>query len=195
MDRIALVVVDVQKGFADPAWGERNNPDAEDNIVALIEAWREGGQPVVFVRHDGDDEGSPFTPGQPGNDLDPILTGEPDLLVSKNVNSAFHGEPDLAAWLCGEGIDRIAVCGIQTNMCCETTARVAANLGFDMDFVQDATYTFGLSSHDGGTISADELSRVTAANLDPEFGRVVTTRDAVEALSARPRAGSQADSS
>jgi nicotinamidase-related amidase len=185
----------VQKGFADPGWGERNNPDAEDNIVALIEAWREGGQPVVFVRHDGDDEGSPFTPGQPGNDLDPILTGEPDLLVSKNVNSAFHGEPDLAAWLRGEGIERIAVCGIQTNMCCETTARVAANLGFDMDFVQDATYTFGLPSHDGGAISADELSRVTAANLDPEFGRVVTTRDAVEALSARPRAGSQADSS
>ena len=195
MDRVALIVVDVQRGFEDPVWGERNNPACEDNVVTLIEAWRAHGQPVVFVRHDGVEEGSPFTPGRPGNELDPILTGEPDLLVAKNVNSAFHGDPDLAAWLRAEGIARIAVCGIQTNMCCETTARVAANLGFDMDFVQDATYTFGLSSHDGGTISADELSRVTAANLDPEFGRVVTTRDAVEALSARPRAGSQAASS
>jgi nicotinamidase-related amidase len=183
MDRIALIVVDVQNGFGDPVWGERNNPGAEDNIVALIEAWRERGQPVVFVRHDSDEEGgSPFTPGQPGNYLDPILTGEPDLLVAKSVNSAFHGEPDLAEWLRGEGIERIAVCGIQTNMCCETTARVAANLGFDMDFVLDATYTFGLPSHDGGTISADELSRVTAANLDPEFGRVTSTRDAVAVL-------------
>ena len=74
------------------------------------------------------------------------------------------------------------MCGIQTNMCCETTARVAANLGFETDFVLDATYTFALPSHDGGTISADELARVTAANLDPEFGRVMSTREAVAAL-------------
>jgi len=98
------------------------------------------------------------------------------------VNSAFHGDPDLAGWLRGEGVERIAVCGIQTNMCCETTARVAANLGFEMDFVLDATYTFALPSHDGGTITADELSRVTAANLDPEFGRVISTHEAVAAL-------------
>jgi nicotinamidase-related amidase len=182
MDRIALVVVDVQKGFDDPVWGERNNRGAEDNIAALIEAWRAQGQPVVFVRHDSAEDGSPFTPGQSGNDFDPILTGEPDLLVAKTVNSAFHGDPDLAAWLRGEGIARVAVCGIQTNMCCETTARVAANLGFETDFVLDATYTFALPSHDGGTISADELSRVTAANLDPEFGRVLSTREAVAAL-------------
>ena len=180
MDRTALIVVDVQKGFADPVWGERNNPAAEENIAALIEAWRAQGQPLVFVRHDSAEDGSPFTPGQSGNDLDEMVTGDPDLFVTKSVNSAFHGEPDLAAWLRGEGIERVAVCGIQTNMCCETTARVAANL--DVDFVLDATYTFGLPSHDGGTISADELSRVTAANLDPEFGQVVSTREAVSAV-------------
>jgi len=182
MDRVALLVVDVQKGFADPVWGERNNPAAEDNISALIEAWRAQQQPVVFVRHDSTEPDSPFTPGQPGNDLHELITGEPDLFVAKSVNSSFHGEPDLAEWLRGEGIERVAVCGIQTNMCCETTARVAANLGFETDFILDATYTFGLPSRDGGTISADELSRVTAANLDPEFGRVMSTREAVAAL-------------
>ena len=111
-----------------------------------------------------------------------MLTGEPDFFVTKGVNSAFHGEPDLGEWLRGEGIEHVAVCGIQTNMCCETTARVAANLGLETDFVLDATYTFALPSHDGGTISADELARVTAANLDPEFGRVMSTREAVAAL-------------
>jgi len=184
MDRIALIVVDVQKGFDDPVWGERNNPDSERNIAALIDAWRAQGQPIVFVRHDSPEEegDSPFTPGQPGNDFQEIVTGEPDLLVAKGVNSAFHGEPDLAAWLRGEGIDHVAVCGIQTNMCCETTARVAANLGFEMDFVLDATHTYDLPAHGGGTITAGELSRVTATNLDPEFGRVMTTREAVAAL-------------
>jgi nicotinamidase-related amidase len=190
MDQIALLVVDVQKGFEDPVWGERNNPDAEDNIAKLIDAWRAAGQPVVFVRHDSPETGSPFTPGQPGNDLDEMLTGDPELLVTKGVNSAFHGDPDLAEWLRGEGIDRVAVCGIQTNMCCETTARVAANLGFEMDFVLDATYTFGLPSHDGGSISADELSRVTAANLDPEFGRVTSTSEAVAGLDGAGRQAS-----
>ena len=182
MERVALIVVDVQQGFDDPVWGKRNNPDCERNIAALIEAWRSNGQPIVFVRHDGEEQDSPFTPGQRGNDFQEIVAGEPDLLVVKSVNSAFHGEPDLAAWLRAEGIEGIAVCGIQTNMCCETTARVGANLGFETDFVLDATHTFDLPAHGGGTISADELSRVTATNLDPEFGRVVDTHEAVAGL-------------
>ena len=182
-DRVALVVVDVQQGFDHPVWGPRNNPACEQNIATLMETWRAKGQPIVYVRHDSSEPESPFTPGQRGNDFQEILSGEPDLMVVKSVNSAFHGDPDLATWLRAEGIERIAVCGIQTNMCCETTARVAANLDFEMTFVLDATHTFDLPAHDGGgTISADELARVTASNLDPEFGRVVTTREALASL-------------
>ena len=33
----ALIVVDVQQAFDDPAWGTRNNPDCERNIQALVE--------------------------------------------------------------------------------------------------------------------------------------------------------------
>jgi nicotinamidase-related amidase len=182
-DRVALVVVDVQQGFDDPVWGPRNNPACEENVATLIEAWRAKGQPIVYVRHDSSESESPFTPGQRGNEFQEILSAEPDLLVVKSVNSAFHGDPDLARWLRAEGIERIAVCGIQTNMCCETTARVAANLDFEMTFVLDATHTYDLPAYDGGgTISAEELSRVTASNLDPEFGRVVDTREAVASL-------------
>jgi nicotinamidase-related amidase len=87
----ALIVVDVQKGFGDPVWGRRNNPDCERNVAALIAAWRERGDPLVFVRHDSVEPGSPFTPGTPGNELQDLVGGEPDLLVAKHVNSAFHG--------------------------------------------------------------------------------------------------------
>ena len=182
MDRTALLVVDVQKGFDDPRWPARNNPECESNVAALVDAWRERGQPVVFVRHDSTEPDSPFRPGGPGNDLREFLAGRPDLLVAKSVNSSFHGEPDLDAWLRSEGIERIAVCGVQTNMCCETTARVGANLGYDLTFVLDATHTFDQDAHDGRVISADELARVTASNIDPEFGRVVTTEEALAEL-------------
>jgi nicotinamidase-related amidase len=181
--RTALVVVDVQRAFDDAAyWGSRNNPDCERNVAALIEAWREHGQPVVFVRHDSSEEMSPLRAGEAGNAFKDVIEGEPDLLVTKDVNSAFHGNPDLGRWLREGGAEGFVVCGIQTNMCCETTARIGSNLGFDMRFAIDATHTFDLPDRDGGTISADEVARVTAANLDPEFGRVVTTADAIAEL-------------
>jgi nicotinamidase-related amidase len=174
----ALLVVDVQKAFDDPAWlGRRNNPDCERNIAALIAEWRRRGDPLVFVRHDSDEDGSPLAPGAPGHELKDVVSGDPDLTVAKSVHSAFHGDPDLAGWLRWQGIREIAVCGIQTNFCCETTARVGSNLGFDMAFVLDATHTFDLEAQDGATISADELSRVTAANLSAEFGSVVSTAE------------------
>jgi nicotinamidase-related amidase len=182
-DPIALVVVDVQQAFEDEDyWGRRNNPACEENVAALIGAWREHEQPIVFVRHDSVEPGSPLRPGGPGNEFKDVVAGEPDLLVTKHVNSAFHGDPDLEAWLRANGIGDVVICGIQTNMCAETTARVAANLGFGMRFALDATHTFDIASHDGGTIAADDLARVTAANLDPEFGRVVTMADAIGEL-------------
>lgn len=184
--RSALVVVDVQKAFDDAEyWGRRNNPACDVNVATLIAAWRERGEPVVFVRHDSTQQGSPLRPGAPGNQLKDVVSGEPDLLVSKSVNSAFHGDPDLAGWLRENGIGGVVVCGIQTNMCCETTARVGANLGFEMRFAIDATHTFDLLDRDGRTIAADELARVTAANLDPEFGRVVTAAEAIAELDSR----------
>ena len=91
--RSALVVVDVQEGFNDPSWGQRNNPACEANIAALLAAWRQAGEPIVFVRHDSQSVGSPLLHGQPGNDLQPLLTGDPDLLVTKSVNSAFMDRP------------------------------------------------------------------------------------------------------
>jgi nicotinamidase-related amidase len=181
--RVALVVVDFQKAFDDAEhWGPRNNPACEANVGALVAAWRQRGQPVVVVRHDSVEKGSLLRPGEPGNALKDELGGTPDLLVTKGVNSAFHGEPDLAEWLRGNGIGDVVICGIQTNMCCETTARVAANLGFGMSFALDATHTFDLVAPDGGTFSAEELARVTAANLDAEFGRVVSTAEAIGEL-------------
>ena len=75
---------------------------------------------------------------------------------------------------------------VQTNYCCEATARMAADLGYDTLFVLDATYTFDLSAHGGGVISAEDLARVTASNLQDEFADVVMTADLVQPAGQSP---------
>jgi nicotinamidase-related amidase len=179
LDRTALLVIDLQCGLDDPQLGPRNNPDCEANVETLLDSWRSAGRPVVFVRHDSVEADSPLRPGQPGNDFKPVVSGEPDLLVTKHTSSAFLGKPDLHGWLQERGITGVVICGVQTNYCCEATARTASDLGYDNLFVLDATYTFDLPAHGGGTLTADELARVTASNLQDEFADVVMTADLV----------------
>ncbi|MGN6780411.1 MAG: isochorismatase family protein [Marmoricola sp.] len=180
-NRYALVVVDAQIGFDDPSWGQRNNPDCDDNIERLVTAWHEREAPLVYVRHDSEELDSPLHPDNPGNRLKPYLHAEPDLVVTKQVNSAFHGYPDLHAWLTAADIAGIVVCGITTNHCCETTARVGGNLGYRVLFALDATHTFDREGPDGTALTADQLAQATATNLHGEFATVVTVKQLLAA--------------
>jgi nicotinamidase-related amidase len=171
----ALIVIDVQAGFDDPVWGRRDNPECESNIHALLGAWRASGRPVVVVRHDSTSPESPLRPGRPGNDIRPGIEG--DVLITKRVNSAFYGDPDLDRSLRERGIERLTICGVTTNHCCETTARMAGNLGYDVTFAIDATHTFDRVAPDGSVIPAEEIARVTAANLHGEFATVRRTEE------------------
>lgn len=178
----ALVVIDVQEGFDDlDHWGPTTNPDCERNVEMLVRHWRAMRWPVVVVRHDSLSPGSPLRPDQPGNSLRPFLTEQrPDLLVSKNVNSAFYGTPDLDAWLRAHDIREIVLCGIQTNMCVETTARMGGNLGYDVRVVLDATRTFDLATTVPGLgdvrLTAAEIVRASALTLQGGgFAQITTT--------------------
>ncbi|MET7652273.1 MULTISPECIES: cysteine hydrolase family protein [unclassified Streptomyces] len=191
-ENAALVVVDVQKGFEElDFWGARNNPGADDNIAALIDVWQGSGRPVVFVRHDSVKPGSPLRPGYEGNDFKDYVEARrgkgsgAELFLTKTVNSAFLGTPDLGAWLAAEGISQFVVAGIQTNMCAETTARMGGNLGYDVLFAYDATYTFDLEGPFGWRRSAEELAQASAVSLHGGgFARVVTTKEIVGAAGA-----------
>lgn len=184
-EKVALVVVDMQQGFLDDSWGlTTNHPGCEENVERLLAAWSVRGMPIVVVRHDSIHESSPLYAAGQGNALIPaVAEAQPDLTVTKSVNSAFYGTPDLRAWLEHEGIDEIVVCGIQTNMCVETTARMGGNLGFDVVVPLDATRTFDLTDPDGTVVPAAALMRVTATNLQGGgFARVTTTEGVIAAL-------------
>jgi nicotinamidase-related amidase len=169
LQNTALVVVDVQQAFDDGEyWGRRNNPGCEANVAALIAAWRAAGAPIVYVRHEFETHDWAFKD---------VVSGEPDLLVSKQVNSAFYGSPDLDAWLRERNLGAIALCGITTDHCVETTARMGANLGYEVLFVLDATHTFDRTGPDGTVMTADELARATATQLHEEFATIVSTSE------------------
>jgi nicotinamidase-related amidase len=180
-DAKALVVIDVQRGFDDAEyWGPRNNLACEDNIVRLIEAWRAKEWPIVFVKHNSATPTSPLVPGSRGNELKSMITGVPDLLVEKAVHSAFFGEPDLRAWLDEHGIAGIAITGIQTNMCCETTARMASDMGYRLQFVADATHTFDVTDSAGVVFAAESIATYTTLTIAADFGEVVTTSELID---------------
>ncbi|MDQ3579415.1 MAG: cysteine hydrolase [Actinomycetota bacterium] len=181
----ALLMIDVQRAFDEAYWGIRNNPDAETNMKALLDGWARANQPIVLVRHDATVPGSALAPGAPGNAFKPELDGvRPDLMFAKNVNSAFHGEVDLHAWLTRRGIGAVVLAGIQTNMCVETTARVAGNLGYDTTVAIDATFTFDLEGPQGTVLTADQLAEATAVNLHGGgFATIATTATVLSGLS------------
>jgi nicotinamidase-related amidase len=182
-------VIDMQRGFDDLGfWGPTANPDCERNVAALIAAWEGAGEPIVVVRHDSRSTASPLHPDAAGNALVPAVAAvHPALFVSKDVNSAFYGDPDLHGWLQGQGIGELVVCGIQTNMCVETTARMGGNLGYDVTVALDATRTFDLTADIAGlgtvTRSAEELMATTALDLQAGgFARIATTGDLVASV-------------
>lgn len=176
---IALLLIDVQQAFDDhSAWGgARNNPQAEANIAHLLHAFREAGLRVVHVRHASTSAGSLLSPDHPGYQVKPEaaeLPGEP--IIVKHVNSALIGT-SLHEQLQTMGIRRLVIVGATTDHCCSTTTRMAANLGYRVTFVDDATWTYDKRHPDGQVMDAELVHRVNVASLSGEFADIVMTHD------------------
>jgi nicotinamidase-related amidase len=172
IEQSALLVVDVQDSFkVGSRWESRSNHQLENNVDRLIRAYREAGLPVVFILHNDADPG--FRPGDPEVRLMDFLkpeAGEPVLL--KNTRNAFTST-NLQEILDARGVRRVVITGISTEQCCETTTRVAADLGYDVDFVTEATATFPITDPESGEVlSTDEIIRRTEFVLRGRFARI-----------------------
>ena len=172
----ALIIIDVQKGFDDPKWGRRNNPGAEQRIAALLAAWRRANRPVFHIQHLSDSESSPLNPRKPGCEIREIvrpLAEEP--VFQKHVNSAFIGT-QLESCLRQGGIRTVVIVGLTTPHCVSTSARMAANLGFEVYLASDAIAAFEITGPDGKRYSAEDVHDISLATLHKEFGTVVDSK-------------------
>ncbi len=182
MRKTALLVIDVQKAFDDPSWGRRNNPDAESNIALLLSEWRKHELPIIHVRHCSVAPNSPLHPEHAGNEFKEEAQPLPEeKQFSKSVNSAFIGT-ELEKYLQEHDISSLVVVGLTTDHCVSTTTRMAANLGFNVTLIADATATFDREGHDGVMYSADEIHKINLASLNGEFCVVRSTREALQAI-------------
>lgn len=181
----ALVMIDLQKGFEEPWFGERNNPHMEANGLRLLAAWRQRGLPRALVQHASVSPDSPLHPDKPGYAFKPGYEPLPgDKHIIKRENSAFIGT-DLEVWLREQGSNRITVAGITTEHCVSTTVRMAANLGFSVELVGDACHATGKRRADNtADIDAETIHQTELAILRGEFACILTTDSAIQGLPA-----------
>ena len=102
----------------------------------------------------------------------------PDAVFHKHRHSALVGS-GLDVWLVRNRIARVIVCGIRTEQCCETTTRHLSDLGYDVDFVSEATLTFDMTAADGRRYSADDIRRRTELVLAGRFARIASVAEAL----------------
>ena len=180
----ALLLIDVQKGVNDTEYyggskGMRNNFDAEPKILSILEKWKASDRQIAFTKHDSREKNSPLKLClESGQQLEGMEPKEQDIVVEKDVNSGFVGT-SLELDLRRAGIQRLVVVGLFTNVCVETTVRMAGNMGFDTYLVHDACAAMNGTGHDGAYYDPDLVHNMAIANLHGEFCTAITTKDAL----------------
>jgi len=180
----ALLVVDAQESFkarGNTFWQSRGPVDFSDNITSLVNGFRNANQPVYFILHTDDDPG--FSLDSPYFRVMDILNHRPDEpIIIKQAHNAFTGT-NLLHRLIQSGINQVVICGIRTEQCCETTTRVASDIGFNVIFVTNATMTFPLTHpYTGEKMSVDQIQARTEMVLHNRFAKIAKVEEVLSEL-------------
>lgn len=180
----ALLVIDVQNEYFTGKLPVTYPSGSLQNVLNAMDAAAQAGVPVVVIQHAAPSPDSDtFRKGSDGWQLHPEITGRKyDGSIHKNLPGSFTGT-ELETWLRERGIDTVVICGYMTQMCCDTTARQALHLGFNVEFLSDGTGTLGFSNN-AGSVSAEELHRAILVVQQSKFSRVLSTEEWIQSLAA-----------
>lgn len=179
----ALLVIDVQNEyFAGGSLPITYPQDSLRRITDAMDGAAEAGIPIVIIQHGSDaPEATAFKKGTRGWQIRPEVDfRKRAVVIEKSLPGAFTGT-ELEDWLKQNGIDTLVICGYMTQMCCDTTARQAVHLGYQVEFLSDATGTLDLSN-EAGSVKAEELHRAILVTQQARFSRVLSVQDWVSSL-------------
>ncbi|MFD1722305.1 isochorismatase family protein [Amnibacterium endophyticum] len=175
----ALVLVDLQQGVVGSA--HPDVPAVLDTAVALADAFRSRGLPVVLVTVIGGAPGrtdaaaartAPRHRPEGWADIAPALDGYDDIRIAKRTWGAFHGT-GLDEALRSRGVTQVVIGGVATSTGVESTARAAHEHGYHVVLAVDAMLDPDRASHDH-----------SVTTVFPRLGEVTTAHDVIAALTA-----------
>jgi maleamate amidohydrolase len=170
--RTALVLIDVIAAFFVPGAPTYYPASAQvlPPLRTLLGVAREHGTLVVHAveRHRPglqlDDEESAYVDGF-------APSGSPqEIELPKRRYSAFYAT-DLDLLLREQGINRLVIAGVKTNVCVRATIQDAFAAGYDVLLPREATNS-----------NRPHLAAASLEDIDRYFGRVVDLNEALEAL-------------
>lgn len=147
----ALLIIDVQQALCAGPEAAFEIEEIIPRINYLAARARADGRPVFLIQHE-ETNGS-FEHGSEGWQLAPTLQTDPtDLRIRKRTPDSFH-QTDLPAKLQERGITDLIICGLQSDVCIDSTTRRALALGYNVTLVED-----GHSTVDNGVITAAQIT-------------------------------------
>jgi nicotinamidase-related amidase len=147
----ALLIIDVQHALCGGAYEAFEAGRVIDRINLVSRRARAAGAPVVVIQHET--ASGPFQYDSPGWQLAQGLETEPtDIFVRKKATDSFHNT-ELQAVLQSRGVTKLAICGLQSEFCVDTTTRRALALGYPVILIAD-----GHSTMSNGVLSAAQIS-------------------------------------
>lgn len=163
--KTAILVIDVQEALSTGEYGAHGAADVIARINAVTGRARAAGVPVVLIQHEA--LAGSLQHGSPGWQLAAALVQrDADIRLRKTATDSFH-RTGLDALLKGWGIQRLVICGFQSEFCVDTTTRRALALGYEVLLVAD-----GHSTLDNGVLTAAQIVQhhnTTLANIS-SFG-------------------------
>ena len=146
----ALLIIDVQQALCSGEYECFEINRVIENINHLSIRARIAGVPVVFIQHEEAD--GPLVHDTAGWQLAEALETAPeDIRLRKTTPDSFY-QTHLQKLLQKEEIERLIICGLQTDYCVNATVRQALKLGYDVVLAADAHSTV-----DNGSLSAEDI--------------------------------------
>jgi len=173
----ALLVIDVQNEyFTGKLKVTYPSPiNSLNNILKAMDYAKENNMIIIVVQHTSL-SGETFVKGTNEWEIHPkILKKHYDYIIEKNKPSSFY-KTNLEEILKKENIEGVVISGYMTQMCCDTTARVAFHKDYEVEFLSDATGTIDVENY-VGIISSKKLHNATLIAQSLRFSHILSSAE------------------